>query len=83
MKSVCEISPLRVAAQDPDTPTECDAARSAYQQTVKELVNTEAKNADDDIAGVVGKVDVDKYLMPTLCERTEITHHAHRQQDAV
>jgi len=42
-------------------------------------VNAKAKNADNDVAGMVDKVEVDKYVMPTLCECTKITHHTHGQ----
>jgi len=40
-------------------------------------VNTKAKNTDNDVAGVVDKVEVDKYVVPTLCECTNITHDTH------
>ena len=46
-------------------------------------MNAEAEDANSHVAGVVGKVEVDQDLMPTLCERTTVTHHAHIQQDTV
>jgi len=42
-------------------------------------MKAEAEDADDDVASMVGKVEVDKYLIPTLCKCTKMTHHAHGQ----
>jgi len=42
-------------------------------------VKTEAENADDDIAGVIDKVEVDQNVIPTLRKRSKISHHTHRQ----
>jgi len=46
-------------------------------------MNTEAEQADDDVASVVDKVEVNEYFVPTLGERAPITHYTHRQQATV
>ena len=52
---------------------------SVYQKTVEELMNAETKGADDDVARMVDKVEVDEHAMPSLCECSNVTHHTHRQ----
>jgi len=46
-------------------------------------MNTEAEDADDHVASMVDKVEVDQNVMPTLCKCTKITHHTHRQENTV
>ena len=50
-----------------------------YQKAVEELVNTEAKHANADVACMVGEVEVDEYVVPTLGECAPVTHHTHCQ----
>jgi len=46
-------------------------------------MNTEAEHANDDVACMVGKVEVDEYVVPTLGECAPVTHHTHGQQHTV
>jgi len=46
-------------------------------------VNAETQDANADVASMVDEIKVNENVMPTLCERPKITHHADCQQDTV
>jgi len=46
-------------------------------------MNTEAETANNDVASMVGKVEVNEHVMPALCKRPKVTHDTDRQQGTV